>query len=318
MATELTDELVRKNEANFRLLDDRNVTGGYHTVGLQSDMLAIQTALRKEGMLCYVANRGDNQPQTYQLAPDLVTWNVYTGGSGGDLPMPGVDGAVLISQSNAWEVRQLTQDDIQPGFSIAGFAGGGSYVSVKELGDTLVNPSFTASYSRLPQTVTIDDGSGPISLSSPFTSFAYSGGHAKSYTKTTINDFVNWLLTAVQGTSKTANVRTTWEPRAFFDAAIPGTFNAAFISALTGQALEGSFGRTIAFGNPGGTKKLYYAFPTAFGAPTHFIDTSTGFDFGFVKVASAVSVTNGFGIVTTYDVWASVNFVNNPTTIAVS
>jgi hypothetical protein len=181
-----------------------------------------------------------------------------------------------------------------------------------EVGSTVVNPAFTASYNRPAAAATLNDGTGAIGLTSPFTAFAYGSGTLppRSYTRTGINAVVTWTLTANEtgGPSKTSSASVQWEARAYWDTAVDpgiGGYTAAFITSLTGNALEPGFARTIAFGAGGGTKKMYYAFPTSFGTPARFLNIDTGFAIPFSKVGSAVSVTSTFGVTINYDLWGS-------------
>jgi len=79
MPLELDQEIIRRNDANFVLLDDRNITGGLHTVSTVAQRDAILSNLRKAGMLCWV----QSVATMYQLQVDLVTWSVFSSGGGG-------------------------------------------------------------------------------------------------------------------------------------------------------------------------------------------------------------------------------------------
>lgn len=83
MPLELDQEIVRRNEADFKLLDDRNITGGLHTVDSTATRDAILPHLRKAGMLVCVQNLSNLM---YQLNADLVTWSLFASGGGGGGP----------------------------------------------------------------------------------------------------------------------------------------------------------------------------------------------------------------------------------------
>lgn len=89
MPLEIDQEIVRRNEADFKLLDDRNITGGYHTVADLPARDAIQVSLRKVGMLVYVAPPTDT---VYILQSDLVTWAFF---SAGNVPVVGEEVSVV-------------------------------------------------------------------------------------------------------------------------------------------------------------------------------------------------------------------------------
>ncbi len=193
--------------------------------------------------------------------------------------------------------------DIQASFAVASMVGGGGYAALVEFGGQIINPSFAISYTSGPATsASINDGSGAQALTTPFTAYSF----VQTYAFATIGHIVTWALAALKGTASAArSVSATGAARVFYDVAVPGTYNAAFIAALTGQALATSF-------------QLYYAFPTSFGTPSHFKDLNINADQAWSKVASAISVTNSLGGTTTYDLWASDNILNAPFTIGVT
>src|SRR5208282_5833875 len=110
-----------------------------------------------------------------------------------------------------YDIRQLTQDDIAAGFAITSFAGG----SVVEVGATVTNPSFTASYSSLPTSAQITNTDGydsPLVLTTPFTSGTVIG----SFTHSAVNSSVIFTLTAIGTTTKSATQSITYEARSFY------------------------------------------------------------------------------------------------------
>ncbi len=252
------------------------------------------------------------------VSPPSAPWQLMASPGLGALPDPALlaQGTVPIVDNGVWDYRPLNASDIQASFAVASMVGGGGYAALVEFGGQIINPSFAISYTSGPATsASINDGSGAQALTTPFTAYSF----VQTYAFATIGHIVTWALAALKGTASAArSVSATGAARVFYDVAVPGTYNAAFIAALTGQALATSFQRTIVYGNPGGTKKLYYAFPTSFGTPSHFKDLNINADQAWSKVASAVSVTNSLGGTTTYDLWASDNILNAPFTIGVT
>lgn len=99
----------------------------------------------------------------------------------------------------------------------------------------------------------------------------------------------------------------------YYGAAAAGTYNAAFITWLSGKLLRGS--KACSFtANAGSGKYIFFCLPTSYGTPTF---TVGGFSGGFTKVASSVSVTIG-SLATPYDVWKSDNANLGSTTVTVS
>jgi hypothetical protein len=97
--------------APIRINDDQDqyasafqseIKGGHHKRTFIADLASFPTHLKEVGMLCYVAENS----KTYQLANDLVTWNVFvtpaaSGGGGNGTTDPGTGGntttATIIS-----------------------------------------------------------------------------------------------------------------------------------------------------------------------------------------------------------------------------
>lgn len=330
MPLELDQEIVRKNEANFKLLDDRNITGGLHTVVNVAARNSILSSLRKAGMLCWV----QSPPTMYQLANDLTSWTIFSGGSGAVVAVTGNDpiwvdntdpanpiigpvasatvGAVIISDGTLFSQRRITYDDIDPAFSITAFAAG--FGTTKELGDTIINPGFTAAYNAAVVSATLDETEtpGPISLLTPFAAFAYGTPPlpARSYVKAVINATVTWTLAATKAPSgpvKLSSIAAVWRARRFFGLSVlPGAYDEAFIEGLASSGLAGGFSGVYALGSGGGTQRIYLCWPTAFGNPASIKDQG-GFVFPMTKVATAVPVTNAFSVLVPggYDVWES-------------
>lgn len=120
-----------------------------------------------------------------------------------------VNSAVLVWDDTIYDVRQLTMDDILPGFAITGFTGG----FVVEIGATVTNPTFASSYSSAPLSAQITNDypvDTPLVLASPFTSGTVTGSLVKNSQAT-----VTFTLTAVSGTTKTATQQGNWSPLVF-------------------------------------------------------------------------------------------------------
>lgn len=207
--------------------------------------------------------------------------------------------AALIENPGSIPVFQrLTEDMILPGWSLTASV----TPSVVEIGATVTNASLTFSYTRPAEAATIDDGSGPVALVSPFTSYIAPG----PYVKTAINDSVVFTLTANEPgfTSKMTTTSISWQVLVFYGEEVPpGSYTEAFIEGLAGSALASESARTISY-NAAAGEKLYYAIPSVFGTPT-FTDAATDFAAGFSMAAAGVSVTNSLGVTNGYDVWES-------------
>lgn len=190
------------------------------------------------------------------------------------------------------------------GFSIISF-NFASFSGTLEIGQSLVNPNFTASYSSPPTSATIDDQTGAVPVIPPLTAFTIS----KTYTKTVINSTNTWTLAATDGVgSDTSIISCAWRPLVYYGVATPPMMiDASFVIGTIkpqGNSLASSRQRTIVY-NSGVTEKLYYVFPTVFGGlPSNFIDSVTGFPAGFAKTAT-LTITNTYAVAVSYDVWES-------------
>jgi hypothetical protein len=232
---------------------------------------------------------------TYLIADDPTSW------ADAIPPLLGIDGAVLMEHpvgSVGW--GQIHAEKVVPAFAISSFTVSPTEV---EIGYSVSPATFTASYNRSATGVTVDDGGGPTAVTLPATSFTKTG----PYSKTALNATQGFTLSAGDGyTPVTATASIAWRPRVYYGvSAIPGIYDAAFITGLATWLLAAARQRTIAFNSPPGTK-MYYAYPSSYGGvPANFIDNDTGFPAGFTKVASGVAVTNAYSVVTSYDIWES-------------
>ena len=180
--------------------------------------------------------------------------------------------------------------------------------TVFEIGDTLTNPSFSLTYARTPDAVTLTDGTNVLSLSPPFTSAVL----PYSYMETAINAEQVFTATAVEAGSPNtmATCAAQWWPRVFWGAALPpglGNYTEAFIEGLSDSILLPSRVYSPGYAAPGSTH-LYYCVPTVYGGDEgDFFDAHTGFGAAMHKAASGVPDTNAFGVTVGYDVWESDN-----------
>lgn len=222
-------------------------------------------------------------------------------------PTAPVSDAALIwdAATNSYNVRPLTQDDIQAGFAITGFSGG----STVEIGATVTNPTFSASYSTPPTSASITNTAGigsPLVLSSPFSSGTVVG----SFTATSQMS-VGFTLTAVGATTKTASQNIAWIPRSF-----GGVGAASATSTVTSSGLNAvlSTGDTLASAGLAGSdtggvygpytasaQKIYLLLQ---GGSHTFKDNVTGFAFAF-NAPTAVSFVNVYGATVTMYLYES-------------
>lgn len=227
-----------------------------------------------------------------------------------------VTGQVLVWNETAlaYEIRQLTADDILPGFSIAGFAGG----STVEVGATVTNPAFTASYSSTPTSAAITNTDGidsPLALTTPFTAGTVVGAFTHAALAV-----VTFTLTAIKGVTKTATQAINFFPRSFAGVAAAGA-SSATASGVTAvlNAGAGTLGNGGLASSPVGqtfgpfapsSQKIDVLVPHTV-TPHTWKDPATGFAFA-MNAPTTFAFTNAQGAVVSMDLYESTNIMVAP------
>lgn len=173
-----------------------------------------------------------------------------------------------------------------------------------QIGASVVNPAFTASYTNAPTTAILTDTEGhtddvsstPTSFISPHTFTKSVYGQSVTFTDT---------VTSPQGPAA-GSTSITWAQTVRWGTQVdPGVYNSAFIAGLSNSSLQLGPGGTFAVNASGGAS-VFYATRTAFGV-TALDFTVNGLPFAISKVGSAVAYTNTNGVTENYDVWMSDN-----------
>lgn len=196
-------------------------------------------------------------------------------------------------------------------FAIISFNGG----QMLELGFSLVNPSFTATYTGTPTSANItntDSVSSPTNLTTPFTSGTISGTFSHSVAHTT-----TFTLNASNGVSSgNLNATVSWSERIFGGVGATGATGIVTSSGTTavlstGDALPSTqLGPEIVdqvFGPYSPIGQSVYLLLT--GSSHTFKDDISGFPFAF-KTAQLVEFANVNGIVLTMYLYESTNPLN--------
>lgn len=188
-----------------------------------------------------------------------------------------------------------------------------------EVGDTLLNPAFTMSYSSTPTSATLYDGTNTVTLTTPFTS----GTLTESYQKVIDGSTMTATLSAIKGNTATSNKVFTWGTKVFWGVStIPADYDEAFIEGLIssgGSSVKTS--RNTVFSVTANTGQyIYYCFKTSYGTPTFTVPPGGGFPGGFGDdpVATNISVVNDYSVTDYYDIWRSDFPSLGPTTVGVS
>jgi hypothetical protein len=268
---------------------------------------------------CYdVVGSGGISPNAYPAPVPLKTGACIGSGGGGSTGVtslqaignPALTGAVIIACGSGLQCTQSGQTiTIGTGtvFTITSFTGG----KTVELGTSVVNPTFAATYSTTPGSAQITNTEGigsPLTLASPFTSGTVLGTFVHTAIETT-----TFTLTATQGTTQTATQQIIWQPAIFGGVGTAGATSSVYASGTTavlstGDALARlqfgaeTVGETLGSYKPSG--QVVYLFLT--GGSHTFTDACTGFPFAF-NAPIPVSYVNAQGTTVPMYLYASTN-----------
>lgn len=225
---------------------------------------------------------------------------------------------VFDSGPGQYDVRQLTSDDILPGFSIASFTGG----STVEVGATVTNPPFAATYSSTPDSAQITNTDGtdsPLVLVTPFTAGTVVGAFHKTAQAT-----VTFTLSATKGVTRTASQAITFLPRSFGGVGTAGAVSATAVG--TTAVLNGGLGTLASVGlfasvigqtfGPfaPAAQKIYLLVPHT--ATPHAFKDQNGFTFA-MNAPTTFAFTNANGAVLSMDLYESTNVLGSSFSILV-
>jgi len=252
------------------------------------------------------ANRDDIFWLAMVIDGELVT----RAGVGNALPPPDVDGRKFLRNDpggdHYWSL--ITEDLVVSILSIASF---GPTTPAVEVGVTVTNPSFAATYNLGPP-ITLallkDSSPGPGTYESPPPSppgatFSATG----IWQKLNTNEFVRFQLAADAGdTPDTALVDIAWQRFFYYGKGTSVVADEAGIKSLDaappgGRALAPGCAYTFVMTGLS-SEYAYFAYPTSAGALTGLHDNVAGFDIDFTLVgtATAVATENGAGTTTNY------------------
>lgn len=207
-----------------------------------------------------------------------------------------------------WGATTIQSNQIAPSYEITL-----SGPTLVEVGFTVFNPLFTASYSFTPTTATFVDDQGSPSLDvlappSPSTQNEFFYGTVSvpnQYQFNTYGATVLFTLTSTSGTSTALATNTlTWTQNVYYGAAVaPGSFTAAFIQSLPNSYLALSRATTFTVLASTG-QSIFYAYRAAYdggGGPSFW---AFGWS-GGMSLAATVSVTNDQGFTEDYNIYQS-------------
>src|SRR5579885_916155 len=164
---------------------------------------------------------------------EVLVWNGIAwvpqpqsgGGGGGFNPPPGTaPGQTLIWDGSTYTPDFVLEDDVTPPLDQTL----SSTIALVEVGQTVTNPAFTATYDITPSVATLTDDvfSTPFDVTSTPTSF--SSPH--SFTKGAYGDTVTFTLDATQGhVNKRVLYQIEWAQKVYYGTDIPGQTGQTFI-----------------------------------------------------------------------------------------
>ena len=252
---------------------------------------------------------------------EIVATAVYTNAN----PIPSTIGGWAAGSTFTGLTMQEMWDGLlypyqTPAFS--SFSISGQATSL-EVGDSIgTNKTFTwgttNSGNVKPNVIGLVDVTGGVTIAS---GLANDGTETTSYpaspitkTSATSHSFrVDGTNTHEQVFSRTFSVIWYWL-RFYGESVNAGPLSESDIEGLRVSGLASGFAATYSFSG-GGYK--YIAYPSVFGTATMFKDSSTNLDIPF-ETAYTVSVTNSFGVMTTYRVHRSTNIMGGAVGIVVS
>jgi hypothetical protein len=211
-----------------------------------------------------------------------------------ELPPGTYVGETLVWNGTAFSPDFIYQDSLYPVFTQSLT----SDIVLVEVGSTITNPTFTASYTELPLLAELTDNmfNTPLNVTTTPTLF----NSNNNFTKNNYGDTVIFTLVAVQRNfTKTATHEIQWGQKVYYGTDIAGQLGESFIKGLNNQ-LTNTKDITLSFTVNAGNK-IYYACRSAYGDMTFSVNNMSG---GFTKVQT-ISLTNDFGFTENYDLYES-------------
>ena len=238
----------------------------------------------------------------------------------GSLPEGHEVGDVPLFTGTVYVAEQLTEDYIQPAFTVGITAS----VPLVEVGQVVVTPGFTGAYTPGPPTLpseslTLTDNYGSAPKNVKGSPYAFTSN--ESFHRATYGGSVIFTLTGVKGVTipitRQDTCSVTWVQKVYWGVSVvPGVYDQAFIKGLATGLITTTRNRSFTV-TAGENEYIYYAYRKAYdagGDPSFWIG---GFEGGFDKIGD-ISVTNNYGFAELYTLWKSTQGWLGLTTVTVS
>lgn len=264
---------------------------------------------------------GGIPPNTYSIPSTLTGISAGGGNASGVTSLNTLTGALTLAAGTGLSVTQSGSTiliSLGTLFSITSFTGG----STVEVGTSIVNPTFAATYSTTPASASItntENISSPLALTTPFTSGTVTGTFLHTSPATT-----TFTLSATQGSTQTSTQSISWQYAIFGGVGTFGATSSVTSSGSTAVLSNGNIlprlqlgaetvGQTFGPFSPSG--QVIYLLLT--GGSHTFSDAITGFTVPF-NAPITVSFLNAQGVTVTMYLYQTVNAGYTPITLKVT
>ncbi len=278
-----------------KILDSLNVDGNVQADSFSGSGAALTDIPQNATLPGFSATSGGliTPSDTILTALEKVEYKVnnVSGGSGTTLPTF-VPNTFLFTNGATDYWRPVYQSDIIPNPSISSF---GSAIVNLEVGQAVIQPAFSATYTQTPTTVTLFDSlhSTPVALSD-INSF----NSLYTFLLNTVGN-VSFTLTATftSGIATSTNY-IYWLERLYYGHATSFTSVTSLQNNTLVSSRNGTYTITAAT-----NEYIYFAIPANLGTPTFYVG---GFA-GGIDLIETINVTNSYGDVLSYSIYQSDN-----------
>lgn len=270
--------------------------------------IANPTSTNSQGIYAFFTTAGLYLLQVQATASATYTYYISPGTSGGGVTSIATGTGLSCTPLSGGICTGAVTISLSSSFAITSFTGCSGAL---ELGQSVTNPTCTATYTGTPTAASITNTDGidsPLTLASPYTSGTITGTFTHSAITTT-----TMTLTATGTSTQTANQSYTWNPRIFAGLGSGGATSAtasgtsAVLNASAGTIASAGLGaetvgQTFGPFSPSGQ----YVYLLLLGGSHTFTDAGTGFPFAF-NAPVTVTFVNQYGVTVTMYLYQSTN-----------
>ncbi|NBP02311.1 MAG: hypothetical protein EBU90_19770 [Proteobacteria bacterium] len=228
----------------------------------------------------------------------------------------GVTAGTNLQNMSIYDVFYMLFNPYQPP-SFTSFAITGQATTL-EIGDSIAagNKTFTWGTSNSSNvqanSINISDNSGTL-LSSEANDGSATYSLGSNITNNTVGATRTFTISATNSNSNTfsSSFIVTWRANLYVGKNTGTTINEAAAEALT-ASLGGLPTGTKSFS--AGPGYIYYVYPSSFANISTMKDQATNLDVPYTQLSN-ISITNGFGVTTTYKVFRTINQLNGAITL---